>query len=112
VKERNLSLPLVDDRESSLWAGNDVTQRDQHVWPALIDALSEAGREYLWDALRMAVDATPNDPERALQVVEAFHRTMLLRRGPHYARRVQSRLKSRSGSSTGQQPERAEGERG
>jgi hypothetical protein len=86
--DRNRSLPLVDRKDSGLWAGIEATHRDQHVWPALTDALSEAGRKYLWDALREAVDATPNDPEQALMVVEAFHRTMLLRRGPHYERRM------------------------
>lgn len=96
VPERDLSLPLVDDRDSPLWAGIEATQRDQHVWPALIDALSDAGRKYLSDALREALDATPGDPERALKVIEAFHRTMLLRRGPHYARRVLGRLGART----------------
>ena len=88
VKGRNLSLPLVDRKDSGLWAGIEATHRDQHVWPALLDALSEAGRKYLWDSLREAVEATPNDPERALMVVEAFHRTMLLRRGPDYELRM------------------------
>jgi hypothetical protein len=86
--ERDLGLPLVDREDSDLWAGIEGTQRDQQVWPALIDALSETGRRLLWKALREAVDATPNDPERALKVVEAFHRTMMLRRGPDYERRM------------------------
>ncbi|HXM55531.1 MAG TPA: hypothetical protein VOB72_09075 [Candidatus Dormibacteraeota bacterium] len=88
--DRNLSLPLVDRPGCGLWAGIEATQRDQHVWPALVDALSEAGRKYLWNALREAVDATPDDPERALMVVEAFHRTMLLRRDPGYEQRMWS----------------------
>lgn len=88
VEGRNLSLPLVDRKASGLWAGIEATQRDQHVWPALLDALSEAGRKYLWDVLHEAVQTTPNDPARALMVVEAFHRTMLLRRGPDYERRM------------------------
>lgn len=96
VSERDLSLPLMDDGGSSMWAGIEATHRDQHVWPALIDALSDAGRGRLWEALHEAVDATPGDPERALKVVEAFHRTMLLRRGSHYARRVLGRLGARA----------------
>jgi len=93
VDERNLSLPLVDDRDSTLWAGIEATHRDQSVWPALTDALSDSGHRLLWEALQEAVEATPGDPERALMVVEAFHRTMLGRRDPAYARRVLSRLK-------------------
>ena len=86
--EHDLGLPLMDDRDSSLWAGVKTTHRDQSVWPALTDALSDAGHERLWKALHEAVEATPGDPEPALMVVEAFRRTMLLRRGAHYARRV------------------------
>jgi hypothetical protein len=85
---RNLDLPLVDDRDSGLWAGPEVAQRDRHVWPTLTDALSESGRRMLWEALREAVDATPGDPDRALMVVEAFWRTMVIRRGPNYERDV------------------------
>ncbi|TMC10550.1 MAG: hypothetical protein E6J41_08025 [Chloroflexi bacterium] len=90
--ERDLGLPLMDDRDSSLWTGIEAAQRDQSVWPALADALSDAGHARLWDALHEAVEATPGDPEQALKVVEAFRRTMLARRGPHYARRVLPRL--------------------
>lgn len=93
---RDLGLPLVDDRDSTLWTGIEAGQRDRHplpanadhVWPMLADALSDAGRTRLWNTLHEAIEATPDDPERALMVVEAFWRTMLLRRGPHYARRV------------------------
>ena len=90
--ERHLSLPLMDDRDSSLWAGIEASQRDQSVWPALSDALSDAGHARLWQALHEAIEATPGDPEPALKVVEAFHRTMRFRRGPDYARRVLPRL--------------------
>ena len=90
--ERDLGLPLMDDRDSSLWAGIEATHRDQHIWPALTDALSDTGHARLWEALREAVEATPGDPERALKVVEAFHRTMRSRRGPNYAHRVLPRL--------------------
>lgn len=99
--DRNLSLPLVDRKDSGLWAGIEATHRDRNVWPALTDALTEAGREYLWDALREAVDATPNDPERALMVVEAFHRTMLARRGPNYERRMWGGSRTSSGLQSG-----------
>ncbi len=85
---RDLGLPLVDYQGSALWAGGEATHRGQSVWPALTDALSETGRKLLWEALREAGDATPNDPERALMVVEAFWRTMLVRRGPDYQRRM------------------------
>ena len=91
-RERDLSLPLMDDRDSSLWAGIEATHRDQSVWPALTDALSEAGHTRLWEVLHEAIEATPGDPERALTVVEAFYRTMRSRRGPGYARRVLPRL--------------------
>ncbi len=94
-QERDLSLPVMDDRDSSMWAGIEATHRDQSVWPALTDALSDAGHTRLWEALHEAVESTLGDPEEALRVVEAFHRTMLARRGPHYARRVQSRLRGR-----------------
>ena len=66
------------------------------MWPALADALSDEGRRLLWEALHNTIEATPGDPERALEVVEAFHRTMRMRRGPHYARRVLSRLEART----------------
>jgi hypothetical protein len=103
-QERDLGLPLMDDRDSTLWSGIEATELDRHalpanadhVWPMLTDALSESGRKRLWTALHEAVNETPDDPERALMVVEAFWRTMLLRRGPHYARRVQSRLDART----------------
>ena len=86
--ERDLSLPLVDDQDSELWTTTSPRAPDGSVWPALTDALSETGRRLLWDALREAVDATPGDPERALMVVEAFWRTMQLRQGPDYERRL------------------------
>jgi hypothetical protein len=85
---RDLSLPLVDHEDGHLWAGIETPQRDPGIWPALLDALSEPGRRLLWEALEEAVDATPGDPERALKVIEAFSRTMRLRRGPHFQRRV------------------------
>ncbi len=85
---RDLSLPLVDHQDAGLWAGIEATHRDQSVWPALTDALSETGRKLLWEALREAMEATHNDPERALMVVESFWRTMLARRGPDYERRM------------------------
>jgi hypothetical protein len=86
--ERDLSLPLVDDQDSELWTTASPRARDRSVWPALTDALSETGCRLLWDALREALDATPGDPERALMVVEAFWRTMQLRQGPDYERRL------------------------
>lgn len=61
--------------------------------------LSEAarlrGRPYLAVALREAL-AAGDDPERALQVVEAFMRTMRLRRGPGYEGRMEA-ARSRQG---------------
>lgn len=83
-QDRDLGLPLVDDQDSGVWAGTEAARRDESVWPALTDALSETGRMLLWEALHEAVDATPHDPERALMVVEAFWRTMRLRRGSDY----------------------------
>jgi hypothetical protein len=74
TSDRDLSLPLVDDRTGALWAGIDASERDRHVWPTLTDALSEAGRKALWTSLREAITETPDDPERALMVVEAFWR--------------------------------------
>ncbi len=88
MADRKLDLPLVDHLDSGLWAGVEATQRDGSVWPALTDALNESGRRLLWDALRQAIDATPGDPEHALMVVEAFWRTMQIRRGPNYERRM------------------------
>jgi len=85
---RDLGLPLVDHQDSEIWAGIEAMQRDEGVWPALTDALSGTGRRLLWEALHEAVDASPNDPERALMVVEAFWRTMRLRRGPNYQQRL------------------------
>jgi hypothetical protein len=87
-EEPNLDLPLIDDQDSELWADAATVRHDRSVWPALTEALSDAGRKLLWDGLREAVDATPGDPDRALMVVEAFWRTMQLRRGPNYQRRI------------------------
>jgi hypothetical protein len=85
---RNLDLPLLDQLDSELWAGEAGEPRDHGVWPALSDSLSERGRQLLWDGMREAIEATPGDPERALMVVEAFWRTMRVRRGPGYERRL------------------------
>jgi hypothetical protein len=86
--QRDLDLPLVDGPGSGLWAEAAAGARDRGVWPALAESLTEKGRQALWDALRRAVDATPDDPDRALMVVEAFWRTMQVRRGPDYERRM------------------------
>ncbi len=88
TQDRSLDLPLIDQQDSGLWAGIEVAHRDRSVWPALTDALSESGHRLLWDALHEAIEGTPGDPERALMVVEAFWRTMQLRRGPNYAERM------------------------
>ena len=85
---RNLDLPLVDGPGSGLWAEAAPGARDRSVWPALAESLTEKGRQALWDALREAVEATPDDPDRALMVVEAFWRTMQVRRGADYERRM------------------------
>jgi hypothetical protein len=84
---RNLDLPLMDERDSELWAEADEN-RDRSVWPALSESLSDPGRRLLFEALRDAVEATPGDPERALMVVEAFWRTMQIRRGSGYEARM------------------------
>lgn len=86
-EDRDLGLPLVDHQDPEIWAGIEAMQLEESVWPALTDALSGTGRKLLWEALHEAVDASPNDPERALMVVEAFWRTMRLRRGPSHQQR-------------------------
>jgi hypothetical protein len=85
---RDLDLPLIDHLDSDLWAEDAAELLDRSVWPALTDSLSEKGRRLLWDGLREAIDAAPGDPEPALMVIEAFWRTMRLRRSPRYERRM------------------------
>jgi hypothetical protein len=80
TSHRNLDLPLIDDQDSTLWNESAAAAHDRSVWPALPAALSEPGRRLLWEGLREAVNVTPGDPERALMVVEAFWRTMQVRR--------------------------------
>lgn len=92
---RSIDLPLIDYPNSDLWAETSLAAPDRSVWPALTDALSATGRQRLWEALRMAVDATPGDPDQALMVVEAFWRTMQIRRGPNYERRVHRAAEAR-----------------
>jgi hypothetical protein len=82
--EGTLDMPLIEDQDSTLWNESPPGPGDPSVWPALSAAVSEAGRRLLWEGLREAVNATPGDPERALMVVEAFRRTMQVRRDPDH----------------------------
>src|ERR1700730_12485015 len=93
-RELALDLPLIDFQAYELWADPVPDARDRSVWPALQEALTEASRRLLWDKLREAVEAAPGNPDQALMVVEAFWRTMQIRRGPNYERHMADAISS------------------
>jgi hypothetical protein len=69
-----------------LWT--ETTDTSRGISQPLMAALSREGKERLWQQLQQAIEASPGDPEQALQVVEAWWRTMLIRRHPDFERRM------------------------